>query len=387
MNSFCLRLFPQLGTKSWRTLCILTKPFNNHTYEVIVSKSNNIFANLSLEEWLYENRDLSKNSVLLMWKNKPCVVIGRHQNPWLECNVSKAINMSVDVVRRGSGGGTVYHDEGNLNCSFIADKSRYDRRRNLQFVINAIKSRWDIDLEINKRDDIVLDQLYKVSGTASRLTRTKTYHHFTLLYRTDTEKLNKLLTSPFGTGVNSKATRSVSAQVRNMSDYAADMDFRSLVQVIGQHFHCAGLDQEFKPHRAGEIQFVEPSESKIFPGIHQLKSNLEDWEWIYGKTPKFWLQKNYCKVLDGVQFTVTIATEINKGRITQLNLTNHDTYHCNELESILTHLRNGFIGQKFWITDLEMLINKQDENVGSHGNRDLFNWLLCCLKDTFHICV
>ncbi|XP_033727566.1 lipoyltransferase 1, mitochondrial-like [Pecten maximus] len=322
-----------------------------------------------------------------MWKNKPCVVIGRHQNPWLECNISKAIGMSVDVVRRGSGGGTVYHDEGNLNCSFIMDKCRYDRHRNLQFVIDAIKSRWDIDLEINERDDIILDQLYKVSGTASRLTRTKTYHHFTLLYRTDTEKLHKLLTSPFGTGVDSKATKSVSSQVRNMSDYATEMDFNCLVQVIGQHFHRAGLDQEIDQQKLGEIRFVEPTDSKMFPGLNKIQSTLEDWEWIYGKTPKFWLKKNYCKVLDGTQVTVTIATEINKGRINQLNITYPSTNHSDEMDSILTYIREAFIGQRFWIAELEVLMHnlKQHETIGNHGNNALFNWILCCLKDTLHI--
>ncbi|OWF51688.1 Lipoyltransferase 1, mitochondrial [Mizuhopecten yessoensis] len=320
-----------------------------------------------------------------MWKNKPCVVIGRHQNPWLECNVSKAVTMSVDVVRRASGGGTVYHDEGNLNCSFITDKCRYDRRRNLQFVIDAIESRWDLDLEINKRDDIILDKLYKVSGTASRLTRTKTYHHFTLLYRTDTDKLHKLLTSPFGTGVNSKATQSVSAQVRNMSDYATDMDFSSLVQVIGQHFHCGGLDQEFDQQRFGEIQFVDPTDNEIFPGLHKLQSDLENWDWVYGKTPKFWLKKNYSTVLGRTEFTVSIATEINKGKITQVDFTYLDTNHNDQMVNILANVRDIFIGQRFWIDDLEVLIHKLKGTVGSYGNKDLLNWILCCLKDTLHV--
>lgn len=147
--------------KCSRTFC--EKPVTRcHQYEVLVSTSDKIYTNLALEEWLYKNRDLTKSSVLLLWKNKPCVVIGRHQNPWLECNVPDAVAMAVDVVRRGSGGGAVYHDEGNLNCAFIADRCRYDRRRNLDFVISAIKTRWDIDLEVNSRDDIILDKMYKV---------------------------------------------------------------------------------------------------------------------------------------------------------------------------------------------------------------------------------
>ncbi|XP_060084041.1 lipoyltransferase 1, mitochondrial-like [Ylistrum balloti] len=367
-----------------RTLCVVTQPSlpHDHIYEVIVSKSNDIFANLSLEEWLFENRDLSKNSVLLMWKNRPCIVIGRHQNPWLECNVSEGTALGVNIVRRGSGGGTVYHDEGNLNCSFITDKRYYDRRRNLQFVINAIMSRWDIDLQINERDDIILDQLYKVSGTASRLTRAKTYHHLTLLYRTDLEKLQKILTSPFGTGVNSKATKSVSAQVRNMSDYVTEMDFSKLVKVLGEHFY-----HEYDQRRFGEIQFVEPTDDALFPGLDKLQSKLQDWEWIYGKTPKFLLKKHYSQTIHGTHFTVTIATEINKGRIAQLDITFLDTNQNDFIESLLSDVRNIIIGQRFWIPDLKVLLQdlQKDVTVGNHGNQDLFSWIVCCLKDAFHI--
>ena len=78
-----------------------------------VSSSTNIFENLALEEWLYENLDLSKTDCLLMWRNAPAVVIGRHQNPWLECDVQEAVKRNICVARRSSGGGTVYHDEGD----------------------------------------------------------------------------------------------------------------------------------------------------------------------------------------------------------------------------------------------------------------------------------
>ena len=143
----------------------LTRPYctNHCTKLVFVSLSNDIFMNLAFEDWLYENGDFSNKSILLMWKNKPTVVIGRHQNPYLECNVWKvASSNNVSLARRKSGGGTVYHDEGNLNCSFMKNRSLYNRYNNLDLVVKALTSRWYVDLHINTREDILLDGFYKV---------------------------------------------------------------------------------------------------------------------------------------------------------------------------------------------------------------------------------
>ena len=131
--------------------------------KVLVSSSTNVFENLALEDWLYENANLEHENILLLWKNDPAIVIGRHQNPWLECNIPECQKQKVAIVRRKSGGGTVYHDSGNLNCSFIKRRELYDRKQNLEFVIRSLKARWNIDLCLNKREDIVLDGKYKVN--------------------------------------------------------------------------------------------------------------------------------------------------------------------------------------------------------------------------------
>lgn len=71
---------------------------------VLVTSSRNIYENLALEDWLYENADLQNESFLLIWRDEPCVVIGRHQNPWVECNVPYCEKLQVKVARRKSGG-------------------------------------------------------------------------------------------------------------------------------------------------------------------------------------------------------------------------------------------------------------------------------------------
>ena len=135
-----------------------------------------------------------QQSLLLLWQNNPCVVIGRHQNPWTEANVPYIRGSDTMLARRNryvlctwkislkraslfllwksnsyrynlhlsfifvSGGGTVYHDLGNMNCTFFTRKSAYDRRRNLDVVCKAIQSMSQaINVRINDRDDIVVN--------------------------------------------------------------------------------------------------------------------------------------------------------------------------------------------------------------------------------------
>jgi len=123
---------------------------------VFISQSHDIFTNLALEDWLYKNFDFANHHVLLLWANDPCVVIGRHQNPFTESNVSKLMERGITLARRNSGGGAVYHDRGNLNCTFFTPRERYNRKYNLNIVTRALFREWAIKSEINDRDDIVI---------------------------------------------------------------------------------------------------------------------------------------------------------------------------------------------------------------------------------------
>lgn len=132
-------------------------PDNEIRKSVFISQSNDIFANLALEDWLYRHFDFCRHHVLLLWSNNPCVVIGRHQIPFLETNVSRLEDYNITLARRNSGGGTVYHDRGNLNCTFFMPRERYDRKYNLNILTRALFREWAIKAEINHRDDILIN--------------------------------------------------------------------------------------------------------------------------------------------------------------------------------------------------------------------------------------
>lgn len=123
---------------------------------VFISQSYDVFTNLALEDWIYKNYDFGNHHVLMLWLNDPCVVIGRHQNPFNETNVSQLANAGIELARRNSGGGSVYHDRNNLNCTFFTPRERYDRKYNLNLITRAIYREYGIDTEISPRDDILL---------------------------------------------------------------------------------------------------------------------------------------------------------------------------------------------------------------------------------------
>ena len=145
--------------------CLSNGNAESSRINVYISTCHNIFYNLALEEWIYNNVDFSDNRrLLILWRNKPCVVIGRHQNPWVECGIHDARMRGVEIARRQSGGGTVYHDLGNLNCTFFTSKKRYDRKENLELLAKTLRENWNLDISLSKRDDLILETKYKVSS-------------------------------------------------------------------------------------------------------------------------------------------------------------------------------------------------------------------------------
>lgn len=133
---------------------------------VLRSHSTDVYQNLALEDWIEANVDLQQRSILLLWRNRPAVVIGRHQNPWTECSLSAMRGAGIPLARRRSGGGTVFHDLGNLNLTFFTSKKTYDRQRNLKVVTEALRRlRPGLDVQATDRFDILLNGHYKISGT------------------------------------------------------------------------------------------------------------------------------------------------------------------------------------------------------------------------------
>lgn len=238
---------------------------------VFVSPFHNPFINLALEDFfLRGGADLP---VLLFYVNRPCVVLGRFQNPWLECNLSYLVQKDIWMVRRQSGGGCVFHDEGNLNYSFIYPEGMIDRKKGVELMQKAFK-RADINLEISPRHDLWLDGK-KISGSAFKQTKDASFHHGTFLVSSDMDKLEESLKHTI-IPKESKSIASVRSKTIKLQEKFPEIEIQDVIDLIAH-------EVKVKPQLLDE-QILS------MPEIHTSFNQLTSWEWLWGETPLFELE-------------------------------------------------------------------------------------------------
>lgn len=249
---------------------------------VVRLASTDPYHNLALEEWWFDRAD-EFGPTLILWRNSPCVVIGRHQSPWLECDLRRMHADAVPLVRRTSGGGAVYHDRGNTNFSFIAPAAVYDQERHFRVVIDALASlgiaAWKSD-----RNDLRVGER-KFSGNAFRHRQGRSMHHGTLLVDSDLERLTAYLT-PSAALIETKATASVRSAVVNLAGIYPGLTHALLWDALGRAFAA-----EYGDAAAG-LGPASDSEAPTGPGLAAASiaaraAELADWDWLYGHTPAF----------------------------------------------------------------------------------------------------
>lgn len=295
---------------------------------VFISQSNDIYSNLALEDWIYRNFDFAHHHILMLWINSPTVVVGRHQNPFAEANVSALMRNGVELARRNSGGGAVYHDLGNLNCTFFTPRARYDRKYNLNLITRALYREYGISADISDRDDITV-MGKKISGTAAKLGQPNAYHHCTLLVNSNKLHLGESLVKD-NAEVISKATASVPSPIKNLTDVNRTVNIQQLLSAIGYEFLRTPATQltdggrDLLMKQLG-FQLINPTE-KWFPGISELRENFSSWDWRVGKTPKFSVQKSIQLKSEGAeqqqqeQQEMKVKVDVEKGVIQEINL-------------------------------------------------------------------
>ena len=243
---------------------------------IIQLPDHNPFRNLATEDWLFRY-GLSEQPILLLYVNDPCVVIGRGQNPWRECDIELLEQHNIPLLRRQSGGGTVFHDRGNLNFSFLMPKALYNKKQHLTVIQRALAS-LDIAVEINERHDVIArhnNQWCKLSGSAFRERKDTAFHHGTLLVDSDLHTLRSGLSDTDYT-VSGKGVASVKSTVCNLIDLHPAVTLPTVITAIAQHFaQQYGLDAspcEFSPSASAQQD------------IQNKQQEYESWAWRFGKT-------------------------------------------------------------------------------------------------------
>lgn len=267
---------------------------------VIISHCNDILTNLALEDWLFQKFPQHRKSPwyhLLLWSNRPCVVIGKHQNPWNELKVGTCQSLGIPIARRKSGGGTVYHDMGNLNLCFLSDSMSHNRKRNNELIVRVLAQKYGIECMITERDNLNTKEGFKVSGTASKLTPKSTYHHCTLLVNADLTVMHRILRKECEL-IENRATPSVHSSVCNLVELSDRVSMPHLIHDIAQEFSSDMGQSDVREIDQKSLECTE---------IEAIKRELADWNWIFGKTPGFNINFN--------QKNIHLSMSIYHGRI------------------------------------------------------------------------
>lgn len=242
--------------------------------------SNYIYSAPTGDGWLNLARDgyfLENNKkgdvILYFYVNKNAVIIGRNQNAWKECNIANMDADGVQLVRRHSGGGAVFHDNGNLNFSFITDEKHYDLNRQMRVILNAV-SKLGLKAELSGRNDITVDGK-KFSGNAFSLAKGNRSHHGTILVNADLAKLSNYLCVS-KEKMRSKGIDSVRARVCNLCELSSGLTVEAMRRLVIESF----------------IEEYGAASEYVFDGmalaeVEERRERLASWEWRFGKTPRF----------------------------------------------------------------------------------------------------
>lgn len=269
--------------------------------KLYISKHNDPFFNLALENEILLELGPHDRAVLV-YSNVQSIVYGRFQNPWLECDLDAVKKSGTVLARRQSGGGCVYHDLGNLNFCFLFGEKNYYKELNNVFLCEMLEH-FNIDAFLSERSDILVkvdDFEYKISGSAFKQKKDRSFHHCTFLIDANLDKLNSYLKSKL-TSISTKSTRSNPRAVINLGDINNLITKESIIDYLTSHIKSLG----------GEVSEISDLKS------NEYLKDLQSWKWIFGETPLFQIEVEAGE-------DILVNTSIRKGLFHSLEVIGQD---------------------------------------------------------------
>lgn len=238
----------------------------------LISPSRDAYFNLALDEYLL-NTLSEDDTILYLYVNEKAVIIGRNQNPWIECNLNQLNADGVQLVRRISGGGAVYHDEGNLNFSFICGKKHYSEKQQTEMITDCLHE-YGITAEVTGRNDIAVDGR-KISGNAYCQRGNMQQRHGTLLVSSELTVFDRYLVVP-KTKLVAKGVKSVRSRVMNLSEANDTLTVSTLSQTLIEAFK-----------RRYECALPFEITDSVKAETESIRKRISGWEWKMGEAPAF----------------------------------------------------------------------------------------------------
>lgn len=280
--------------------------------------------NLAAEEYILKN---FTEDCFMLWRNENAIIVGKHQNTLAEINLDYVKDKKIKVVRRLSGGGTVFHDLGNLNFTFIMNGGEghlVDFRKYTKPILEVM-NKLGIDAQFEGRSDLTIEGK-KFSGNAEHVFKHRVLHHGTLLFSSEISDLqNALKVNPHK--YQDKAVKSVRSRVTNISEHLKEnisvLEFRDRIMKHIMQVYPDCLEYQFSQN---DINLIQELAEKKF----------STWEWNFGYSPRYTMQK-MIKTKEGF---IEIHINVDAGVIRDIKIVgeNLNKPETDDLEKLLTGL-------------------------------------------------
>lgn len=261
--------------------------------QVVISNQYNPFLNRAVEQYLTDCQ-AADTVTMYLWKNQQTVVIGYNQNPYSECNVRLLLDEGGHLMRRGTGGGAVYHDLGNINFSFVADKSLYDLKKQMSVIQEALR-KYGLRTEMSGRNDLTYEGR-KFSGNAFAKGQRNDLHHGTLLIKTDGEKMQRYLIVNKAK-LMKNGVKSVASRVVNLSELVPELTSENIKQPL-----IASFEKVYgvKAEMLNFDTFINSTE------VQAIREHISSHEFLFGRWEQFKTTKKARFAWGGVEIALHI---------------------------------------------------------------------------------